>query len=415
MVSGAPFDQWVPGYVASELRPTAMATWVDRTRRAIDSELPDLTTKHSLNEVLTSAVHDHWVAFLTALSRPDLEFSLVPSAHMLAEQVAARQLPVETLLTIYRAARNETWKYAVETAHRPTDSTLGTADLLIQLWDRASQWIDLSLSASIEVYHGARAQLRRNASARLFDVVRNILHDGSAVDVRIASQELGGYPLSSINTALVLSTSRPGPQSNIRDAAAAIASCLKGSSLVVEPGGTELWVWVATRGRPDHGALESLTKTLHAGAIHVAVGTASAGIGGFALSHREALRAQEIAQRQDPPPALTRFEHVALMSLLGCTPDLDRFVQRTIGPLAGAGAPTARMRETLAAVLEAGSTEVAAQRLRVHRNTVRYRMDQIEALLPPGADDQRAETAIALRHVRLFHPTGLTTPSDLAP
>lgn len=414
MAAEAPFDEWVPGYVARELEPAALATWVERTRRAIDSELPELTTKHSLGDALTSAVHDHWVAFLTALSRTDLEFSLVPSARSLAEQVAARQLPVETLLTIYRAARNETWNYAVETAHRPAGPALGTADLLIQLWDRASQWIDLALSASIEVYHGARAQLRRNASARLFDVVRDILDHGGSVDARFASQELGGYPLSSINTALVLTTSRPGPQTNVRDAAAAIASRLRGSSLIVEPGGTDLWMWVATRGQPDHAALESLSETLLAGSIQAAVGTAAAGIGGFSTSHREAVRAQEIARRQDPPPTLTRFEEVELMSLLGCTPELDRFVRRTIGPLANAGAATARMRDTLAAVLEAGSSEVAAQRLRVHRNTVRYRMDQIEALLPQGAEVQRAETTVALRHVRLFHPAGLVDEDDKA-
>ena len=66
------------------------------------------------------------------------------------------------------------------------------------------------------------------------------------------------------------------------------------------------------------------------------------------------------------------------------------------------------MRDTLGALLErGGSIESAAKELCVHRNTVRYRMEQVEAVIPRPVDDHHAELAVALRHLALYHPEGI--------
>ena len=79
---------WIPAYIADELRPEVLATWVARTQHAIAEELPHLAPHDDLVEVLADAVHDHWVSFLTALAQNESEFSLVPAARRLAEKVA---------------------------------------------------------------------------------------------------------------------------------------------------------------------------------------------------------------------------------------------------------------------------------------------------------------------------------------
>jgi len=43
----------------------------------------------------------------------------------------------------------------------------------------------------------------------------------------------------------------------------------------------------------------------------------------------------------------------------------------------------------------------------VHRNTVRYRMEQVEAVIPRPVDHHHAELAVALRHLALYHPEGI--------
>jgi DNA-binding PucR family transcriptional regulator len=72
-------------------------------------------------------------------------------------------------------------------------------------------------------------------------------------------------------------------------------------------------------------------------------------------------------------------------------------VATALGPLAAPGEPTARLRETLAAFLEGGSSHVAAaRRLHVHQNTVAYRVRRAEELLDAPIADHRLELELAL-------------------
>ncbi|MDE0777003.1 MAG: helix-turn-helix domain-containing protein [Nocardioides sp.] len=397
---------WIPAYIADELRPEVLATWVARTQHAIAEELPHLAPHDDLVEVLADAVHDHWVSFLTALAQNESEFSLVPAARRLAEKVAEHQLPVETLLSIYRVARSETWSYVTQIARRPLDLDLAAADIIIHVWDRASRWIDLSLSSSIESFHVSRAHLLKNVAARRFEVVRNLVATDNQQDLRAVSSALGGYPLSVVHTAFVVG-SGSAPEGSTK-VGTDLATLLGGSLLMVEPGGTIAWGWIGTRDVPDLGDLDCLTATLRGSGLRLSIGVPASGLRGFRSSHRQALRADDVATRPGSVGLVTRFDQVELLSLLGCNEDVDRFVRRALGALADHGAPPRRMRDTLGALLErGGSIESAAKELCVHRNTVRYRMEQVEAVIPRPVDDHHAELAVALRHLALYHPEGI--------
>jgi DNA-binding PucR family transcriptional regulator len=90
--------------------------------------------------------------------------------------------------------------------------------------------------------------------------------------------------------------------------------------------------------------------------------------------------------------------------LLGCSPEVDRFMARRLGPLAGEEEGIQRIRETLAAYLDSGgSAEEAARTLVVHRNTIRYRLGQAEEMLGQPITRISPQLAVALRHHQLFH------------
>lgn len=55
------------------------------------------------------------------------------------------------------------------------------------------------------------------------------------------------------------------------------------------------------------------------------------------------------------------------------------------------------MRQTLSALLGSGTVDAAATRLTVHKNTVRYRVNQ--------AYDAPTETELALRYYEMFMPS----------
>lgn len=83
------------------------------------------------------------------------------------------------------------------------------------------------------------------------------------------------------------------------------------------------------------------------------------------------------------------------------TTELRDWVQDVLGPLAADTDASARQRETLLAFLEAGnSTKLTSERLHLHRNTVRYRIERIAELLGRDLDSTRLDLEVALRCVQ---------------
>ncbi|MCC9157055.1 helix-turn-helix domain-containing protein [Streptomyces parvulus] len=87
-----------------------------------------------------------------------------------------------------------------------------------------------------------------------------------------------------------------------------------------------------------------------------------------------------------------------LASLLAADPDAARsLVARALGPLAQDTASADRLRQTLHGYLDArGSYVAAAERLHLHRNTVRYRVRRALALRGRALDENRLELELAL-------------------
>jgi DNA-binding PucR family transcriptional regulator len=93
---------------------------------------------------------------------------------------------------------------------------------------------------------------------------------------------------------------------------------------------------------------------------------------------------------------------VGLTGLLAGVSDdrLVEFVKRHLGPLAEHDrARGGSLMPTLKAFLEAGEQQAAARRLRIHPNTLRYRLDRIREVSGVELDDSetRLNLAVALR------------------
>ena len=79
------------------------------------------------------------------------------------------------------------------------------------------------------------------------------------------------------------------------------------------------------------------------------------------------------------------------------------FVHRILGRLTSTDEQAARLRSTVHALLSTGSVEAAAQRLCVHKNTVRYRIERAEELMGRRVADSSTEIEVALRcHLTFF-------------
>jgi DNA-binding PucR family transcriptional regulator len=109
-------------------------------------------------------------------------------------------------------------------------------------------------------------------------------------------------------------------------------------------------------------------------------------------------------------PVAVGFAEVAPVALLADDPtELTDFVNRTLGGLAGGGARQEWLRETLLVFLRnSRSFADTAEELRVHRNTVQYRVNQAleEYGRPLGPDPL---------HLRLALEISRWRPADISP
>ncbi|SHM10928.1 PucR family transcriptional regulator [Phytopseudomonas punonensis] len=138
----------------------------------------------------------------------------------------------------------------------------------------------------------------------------------------------------------------------------------------------------------------------------------------FARAIGQARQALVAAQAFPERLGLCSFNELGVIELLAAIRDrslLERFVERTLGPLIG---DDSRHEPVLMPTLEAWFFEnanlaLAAQRLGVHRNTLSYRVQRIEALTGCSFDDphDRLNISIALLIRRLSsHSLPRSTP-----
>jgi purine catabolism regulator len=145
---------------------------------------------------------------------------------------------------------------------------------------------------------------------------------------------------------------------------------------------------------------QRLAHLLTSGHVTIGVGRFHAGIGGLALSFREAEQALAIGRALLGGDRSVHFEHLGVQRLLfqlRDNPELASFYDDLLGKLQ---AHDERQGAELVNTLEAffachGNHVRTAQRLHLHRNTLLYRLDRAKTVLGVDLDD--AETRLALQ------------------
>lgn len=398
---------WLAVFVATEAQPEMLADWVERTDSAIRSAIPELGCDERLSTTLRAAVEKHWLAFLQNLAHPDFDFRFVEAGRTLAAEIASAGLPLEVVIKVYRVAQQDVWAYGTEAIKRIPDGTCSQSDALIYFWDRAGAWLQASIEMSTDVYNAVKSKQMASPADRLLSVVNEVLA-GDMHDPRRISTQLGGYPIALPQTALLLAGAQPDASAGERLARQAAVVLGLSSPVVVHPGAGVSWVWLP--GSCDRRRLIELDDALRGLDMSMAVGATGEGREGFVTSHADAAMVHEIAGRGGHDanvPRVRFYEDIELTALVGCSPRVDRFVQRVLGNMAQDDDTMVRLRETLFAFLTHGrNVEEAAASLCVHRNTVRYRLGQAEDVLGTSIAKYGADLEVALRHLRAYHPIG---------
>lgn len=261
-------------------------------------------------------------------------------------------------------------------------------------------WLDLITARLSEEHRRELERLARERSLSLVESVRRVIED-PAGDGEAASQRLG-YPLKGRHLAIILRElpQGAGPPTSIEALVQEWGEALRAEhSLVVRVDARTSWCWLSLRPGPLRN-----WRPRQAG-ILAGIGRPAAGIAGFARSHRDAEDALRVAERIQPPgETMVAFETASMAAL--CSADSERlgaFITDELGPLAAMGAAARRNRETLAAFYAANCNfRSAAAALGLHHNTIRYRLEQIEATLGHPVGERRLQIELALHLFNLF-------------
>ncbi len=133
-------------------------------------------------------------------------------------------------------------------------------------------------------------------------------------------------------------------------------------------------------------------------ALRAAQGAVMAGSEGMRSTYEQAKDAQRLAALGGDEEGLVSYEGNELVAMLLSSPERAReLVQRCLGPLAVDGVREQELRETLKVSLDShGSVSVTANALHTHRNTVSYRLNQIESMLPGAGGYLEIRSALEL-------------------
>jgi sugar diacid utilization regulator len=241
----------------------------------------------------------------------------------------------------------------------------------------------------------------------------NRLIGGEATDDILTQAAALGHDLHRPHKAAVLEWPGAPERAALGDAVARAARRLHRDVLVGSRGATTV-VLEAVEDRYDPGGelYRAVSDELGSAAGSIGVGGRCDDFTELPHSYDEAVRALTVRRRSQDPNGSTRFEDLGLCRMMGSgggEREADRFVSEWLGLLLDYDARHhTELVTTLSRYLESGGTyDTTAEMLRIHRSTVRYRLQRIREIT--GHDLGDVETRLNL-HVATRIRNVLDTP-----
>ena len=365
-------------------------------------EIPQLRGDKRVLTLLEASVGEN-VATLLHIIQHGIELENVhapAAAEGYARRLAQRGVPASALLRAYRigSARFQDW--CLEELGRSTGNAPVVSAAALRIAEITSAYIDKVSEELLSAYEAEKEGWLRNRGVARAARVQALLR-GERVDVA-SSEAILGYRLRQYHVGVVCWADKAPPGGGalgeLEKAAVELArqAGLEGRPVFLPQDESSAWAWLPL------GSQDAFPGGCAAGAeagIRFALGSAGSGVSGFRRTHEQALGAHAVAlAAAGSRQPMTSFADVAPLALMAGSTQLTRaWVIETLGSLADDDAHHAMLRDTLRIFLqENGSFVAAAERLTLHKNTVRYRIGKAEESLGRPAGQDRLQIELAL-------------------
>lgn len=382
-----------------------------------DQRMRDLLSASTLSNIET------WLYVVAQDLRPE-EVAPPEPALEYARRLAQRGVSVAPLLRAYRLGQRQVidWAHAALVTREPDGPVALEAVRLFQ--EAGFGYVDRVAESVVAAYEQERERWLATWNTLRAGTLRALL-DGEPVEVENAERTLG-YRLAQRHVGVVAwADSASDGGATLQRLESVVAEVAAEAGATASPvfwpqDRSSAWCWLPMgHGTAPWTPAERPVRAA-GGSVRLAFGSASPGVSGFAVSHAQALQAHRVATLAAPGTAMAgaavvSYDDPAIRTTALVTADLAAgrdLVARALGTLADATSASARLRETLEVFLAEGSSYVAtAERLHVHKNTVKYRVDKAVAARGHPLDVDRVNLEIALIASRVLGARVLPGPT----
>ncbi|MEU9244165.1 helix-turn-helix domain-containing protein [Streptomyces sp. NPDC048385] len=375
---------------------------------AMREQIPELPQDRMTAALLSRSVESNLRA-AGALYRGELDLAelVAPAeAREYARRLAQRGVAVTALVRAYRLGQHLHLMWSVESLVREYPDPARALAAVRALLGLNFVYIDTLSEQVIEEYQAERERWLSHRNTVRAETLERILA-GDAVQERTVEATLG-IRLRRRHLGAVLWTTGGHearddlPQ--LESAAGRLGQALGavGSPVFWPKDRASAWVWFpfGPEATADPAAAAAVLDRTAPG-VYAALGAPAPGLAGFRHTHEDALQAFRVATfgSGDPPPVVSYTDPgVRAAALLTADlPRTRRLVATALGELAARTESAARLRETLLVLIqERGSLVAAADRLHVHKNTVKYRVARAVAQRRRPLEDDRLDLELAL-------------------
>ena len=379
-------------------------------QRYLAAEVVELRGDPALLELLGASVAGNVETVFDALRyHISIERVEPPTAALeYARRFAQHGIPVNALVRAYRLGQQQVLAHVLEEIRRAglePEAALNTYEAISIVAFRYIDWISQQVTDAYETERERWVENRNSVRALR---VRELLDSAAGtVDIDAAIAAIR-YPLRRTHLAMILWTSAddaPGREllrleRFVRDLADSMT--LRDGALFVAADQVSGWGWLPLGTAATADPVEHIRR-FAADSVdppHLAMGTAQSGLEGFRRSHRQAQKARRVAVAGAQNRRVTAAGDPGVAAAALLTEDLvetREWVCETLGPLASDTANDARLRETMRVFFGEGSSyKGAAERLNLHHNSVKYRVDRAVERRGRRIGDDRIDVEIAL-------------------
>ncbi len=375
----------------------------------LTDRIPELQGDPLLLELLGSSIESN-IETIGHVARYDVDVDDVTTpfgAREYARRLAQHGISPTALIRAYRLGQQFFIEWALAQLADLEDDPAVAYAAAQEFMAMTFRYIDSISEQVVLEYEAEREKWLAHRSTLRTEVLEHLLA-GEGVDLAAAEAALG-YRLRSHHLgAVVWSTERD----TVADALGGMQrfAVLAGRALGLSAtpffqprDRTSGWVWFPMgHAAPDVDSrlwCEAL-KDVGVG-VRVALGSAHPGVDGFRTTHEEALRAQQVALiAGEAGRRVVTYADPGVRTAAMLAADMSGTRQLVASALGGLSQDTdasTRLRETLAMFLtEKGSYVATAERMLLHKNTVKYRVDKAVAQRGRPLDEDRLELELAL-------------------